>query len=214
MTELKPLSSFPSTAKMFVGLFTTLIVLICIWSLWSASLNSESSDDHNAASDLRPGDEIAAIASDTGTVLAPIWDTNHAGKPAPLDSARIDSMESVADLTEGYDGVGDNEYDGAAESRLNHNIGVAQLQVSGQTFLFFALGGIFLFTSVKPRIKKIVLWLLAVSVVGCTAGLTGLGYHRLFHDVLAASSILMLVITVYMCVMIYMDLGILPHEES
>ncbi len=214
MNELRPLSSFPSTAKLFVGLFTTLVMLMSFWGVWDATTDSELPDENGAISDLRPADEIDAIASDSETALAPIWDTNHAGEPAPLNSSRIDSMQSVADLTEGYDGVGDNEYDGAVENRLSHNIRVAQLHVSGRMILFFALGAIFLFTSVKPLIKKIAFWLFAVSVVGCGTGLVGMGHHRLFYDVLVVSDLLMLAIVCYMCATIYVDLRHSPQKEQ
>jgi hypothetical protein len=208
MTELKPLSSFPPIAKLFIGLFTTLMLLVCLWTVWIYTVSEGEVDEHPAVSVLTPGDEIEAIATDSETALAPIWDTGHAGEPEPLDSARIDTMESMTDLANGYDGVGDdNEYAGAAESHLRHNLGLAHMHVNGQTLLFFALGGVFLFTSVKLWIKKIVLWVFAIMIVCYTIGLTGEGYYSYFDDLLALSGLVLLALIAYMALMIYVDLG-------
>jgi len=79
--------------------------------------------------------------------------------------------------------------------------------VNGQTLLFFALGAVFLFTSVSRRVKKTALWAFALTIVLHTVGLTGEGYHWVFNDMLAISGVLMLVLIAYMCFMIYVDLG-------
>jgi hypothetical protein len=215
MTELKPLSSFPPIAKLFIGLFTTLMLLVCLWAVWIYTVSKGEVDEHPVVKVLTPGEEIEAIATDSETTLAPIWDTGHAGEPEPFDSSRIDTMESMTDLANGYDGVGDdNEYDGAAESHLRHNLSLAHVHVNGQTLLFFALGGVFLFTSVKPRMKKIVLWAFAAVIVCHTVGLTGEGYSSWFNDLLALSGVVLLAIIAYMALMIYVDLARSPKKEQ
>ncbi|MCP4684849.1 MAG: hypothetical protein GY867_05300 [bacterium] len=93
------------------------------------------------------------------------------------------------------------------EDRLKHNLELAHVHVNGQTLLFFALGAVFLFTSVRRKVKKLVLWAFALTIVLHTVGLTGESYHWIYDDMLAISGVLMLVLIAYMCFMIYVDLG-------
>lgn len=208
MAELKPISAFPPIAKLFIGLFTTLVLAVCLWSAWSFAVERSCCDDDEFAYPLTAGDEIDAISGDSSAALAPIWDTNHAGEPEPLDSGVIDTMEDLADLVQGYDGVGnDNEYEEESRSQLRHNLGLAYAHVLGQTLLFFALGAVFLFTSVKSWLKKLVFWVFAVVIVISTIALTGRDFHWIFDDILGVSSVVLMALTVYMCVMIYVELG-------
>ena len=64
----------------------------------------------------------------------------------------------------------------------------------------------FLFTSVKPKAKKIIFWLFAVSVVVHNIGLTGEHYYWLYDEMVAVSGVAILVSIAYMALMIYMDL--------
>jgi hypothetical protein len=237
MTELKPISSFPPIVKLFVGIFTSLMLLVCLWAVWiytvdrgeadtlaytqspglaneSATATQPDTERRRGRDELSARDEMEVIESDSETALAPIWDTTHAGEPEPLDSSRIDTMESIADLTKGYDGVGDDDVSQVkGESHLRHNLGLAHVHVNGQTLLFFALGAVFLFTTVKPRVKKTVLWAFALTVVAHTIGLTGEGYHSLFGDLLALSGVVLLALIGYMCLMIFVDLGRSPKQD-
>jgi len=223
MDQLRPLSQFPPVARLFVGLFAALMLAVCMWAVWIFTVEKGEIDENNlpaylskqAPDKLTPEDEIAAIASDSEAVLAPIWDTLHAGEPVPLDSGEIDTMAEIAELTDGYDGVGDDDR-GAfeIESHLRHNLGLAHVHVNGQTLLFFALGAVFLFTSVKPRTKKVVLWIFAVTVVVHAVGLTGEGYHWVFEDILSLSGLALLALIVYMCLMIFIDLARKPKVDA
>ena len=207
MSDLRPLSSFPPMAKLFVGLFTTLMLCVCFWAVWIYTVEKGEVDADDSVTELNADDEIDALASDSSTVLAPIWDSGHAGEGIPLDSGEIDTMEEFADLAKGYDGVGNDQEYQEAESRLRHNLGLAHVHVNGQTLLFFALGAVFLFTSVKPRVKKIILWTFAVTILAHAVGLTGEGYHWIFEDIMALSGVILLALIAYMCLMIYVDLG-------
>ena len=213
MNDLRPLSSFPPIAKLFVGLFTTLMLCVCLWAVWIYTVEKGEVDEDLAAA-LSAEDEIEAVASDSGTVLAPIWDSAHAGEPEPIDSGVVDTMEEIADLVKGYDGVGDDDQYEEAESRLRHNLGLAHVHVNGQTLLFFALGGIFLFTSVKPRLKKTVLWTFAAMILLHTVGLSGEGYHWAFDDLIALTGVILLALIAYMCLTIFIDLGRKPSSKQ
>ncbi|MCX6834437.1 MAG: hypothetical protein NTW07_04770, partial [candidate division Zixibacteria bacterium] len=109
MVDLKPLSSFPPIAKLFISLFTTLVLCVCLWAVWIYTVGEVEGDDDSTIATLTDQEEIDAIAADREAVLAPIWDSGHAGQEIPLDSGEIDTMEESADLVEGYDGVGNDQ---------------------------------------------------------------------------------------------------------
>jgi hypothetical protein len=215
MNDLRPLSSFPQIAKLFIGLFTTLVLCVCLWAVWIYTVGKGEGNEELAVANLTAQDEIDAIAADSEAVLAPIWDLGHAGQGIPLDSGEIDTMEESADLVEGYDGVGnDQEYSEEAESQLRHNLGLAHVQVSEQTLLFFALGAVFLFTSVTLWLKKLVLWAFAAMILAHAVGLSGSGYHWIFAVMQTLSGVILLALIAYMCLMIYADLGRSPQHED
>ena len=222
------LPSFSPLAKLFVGLVTTLMLLVCLWAVWIYQVSKgEVDEDHLPAylqsktqDNLTPEQEIDAIASDSETVLAPVWDSSHAGEPEKLDSTDIDSMEELAETEEVPEAsdssalpVGSNEPYVDGESHLRYNLGLAHTHVNGQTLLFFALGLLFLFTSVKPKTKRIVLWSFAACILIHAVGLSGQGFNWIFDDILALSGVVMLALIAYMCLMIYVDLGRTPKEE-
>jgi hypothetical protein len=215
------LPSFSPLAKLFVGLFTTLMLLVCLWAVWIYTVSKGQVDENNLPSYLKSDntqdnlssqDEIAAIGSDSETVLAPVWDSAHAGKPERLGRGALDTMEQMAgasdsesaadsaDIVAGYGPYG-------LQGHLRHNLGLAHTHVNGQTLLFFALGTVFLFTSVKLKIKRLVLWTFAACILAHAIGLSGEGYHWFFDDILALSGLVMLLLIAYMCLMIYVDLG-------
>ncbi|RME28111.1 MAG: hypothetical protein D6800_04260, partial [Candidatus Zixiibacteriota bacterium] len=96
---------------------------------------------------------------------------------------------------------------------LSRNLGLAHVHINGQTLLFFALGSVFLFTSVPPQRKKLVYVVFALSIVLHAIGLSGEGFHWFFDDLLALSGIVMLVVMLYMSFFIYVDLGRKPRGE-
>jgi hypothetical protein len=219
MIEQKRLSQLSPVGKLFVALFTTLMLGVCLWAVWIYTAERGGIDPDRLPAYLTDETEetveaeIEAIAADSESVLAPVWDSAHHGEEDPFDSTEIDSMmvragyeaedyEPGPDIEEVEYGEGEG-----AEDLLKHNLGLAHVHINGQTLLFFALGAVFLFTSVSMKLKKIILWLFAVMIVLHTVGLTGEGYHWIFDDMLAVSGVLMLLLIAYMCLRIYVDLG-------
>lgn len=219
MMEQKRLNQLSPTGKLFVALFTTLMLGVCLWAVWIYTAErGEIDPDHLPAylideSEEAVESEIEGIAADSESVRAPVWDSQQHGEEDPFDSTEIDSMMVRA----GYDAddyepgpemeAVDDDLMVADEDHLKHNLGLAHVHINGQTLLFFALGAVFLFTSVSMKLKKIVLWFFAVTIVLHTVGLTGEGYHWVFDDMLAISGVLMLLLIAYMCLRIYVDLG-------
>jgi hypothetical protein len=227
MSDLVKIRAFPPVAKLFVALFTTLMLAVCLWAVWIYTVDKGEVDQNNlpaymstdAGDDLTPDEEIEAIAADSDAALAPIWDAEHAGEEERLDSVDIDSMEELVEVEESGDAdmadVTDDtpaeevvpEDFSASESLLRHNLGLAHVHVNGQTLLFFALGALFLFTSVTARIKKTVLWTFGITILVHAVGLSGAGFYAIFDDMVALSGVVMLALIAYMCLMIYVDLG-------
>jgi len=100
------------------------------------------------------------------------------------------------------------------ERRLKHNVKLAHTHINGQTLLFFAMGFVFLFTSVKPKIKKIVFWVFAISVIVHNIGLTGENFYWLYSELVAVSGVLILVSIAYMAIVIYADLLRKPVDSK
>ncbi len=168
MLDQKQISQLSPTSKLFVALFTTLMLAVCLWAVWIYTAERGEVDEDNLPGYLSGEPEEAA----------------------ELPNSTPEGSEEPED-----------------EDRLKHNLELAHVHVNGQTLLFFALGAVFLFTSVSRRVKKTTLWAFALTIVMHTAGLTGEGYHWVFDDMLAISGVLMLVLIAYMCFMIYVDLG-------
>ena len=163
MIESIRLSNLPGYAKLFVALFTSLMLCVCFWAAWLYTVEKGEIDEDNL--------------------------------PVYLQS----ETQSSADA--------DEHEHGDEHSDLRHNLGLAHTHINGQTLLFFAMGLLFLFTSVKPKIKKTVYWTLGLSVLTHVIGLSGEGYHWIFDDILALSGVVMLVTIVYMALLIFVDLA-------
>jgi len=213
------ISQLAPIGKLFVALFTTLMLLVCLWAVWIyTERRGQVDQDHLPAylidqPEEQVESEIEGIAADSAAVRAPVWDMEHHGEEEPFDSTDIDSMMEAAgyeaeDYEPGVDAEDNDDYvTPEGDDHFSHNLGLAHVHVNGQTLLFFALGAVFLFTSVSLKTKKWVLWLFAIMIVLHTIGLTGQGYNSVFDDMLAISGVLMLVIIAFMCLRIYVDLG-------
>jgi len=216
------ISDLPPVGKFFVGLFTTLVLLVCIWAatifylekgLMSDYEPAEYYDEYEEMQQEELQQDVDEILSDSEAVLAPEWDSTMGDVEAELDSAELvegfqkyDSEESAEELSgdmQEYEEL----YEEDSGEHLRHNIGLAHTHISVQTLLFFAMGFVFLFTSVGPGLKKITLSLLAVSILVHAIGLTGEGFHWVFSAMLTVSGIVILVFLLYMALMVYIDLG-------
>ena len=156
-----------------------------------------SSDD-----DLAQQVKTELDTEDSGTVLAPIWDSDFTGQEMYIDSVSNQERYRLRELAREAESEPFEE-----EPNFRENIGLAHTHINGQTLLFFAMGVVFLFTSAKPRVKKIVYWIFGISVVLHAIGLSGEGYHWYFDDILAISGAVILAVIVYMAIRVYVDLS-------
>jgi len=223
MFESFRIANLPGYAKVFVGLFTTLMLAVCFWAMFILYLEKFETDadllpaveeeqlTETAAEefeeDLQRQEDAEIISEDSAAVVAPIWDSAYAGRDMRADSAtnielfRDRDHETELDAEAGLEEIDEGELD------LEENVKLAHTHVNGQTLLYFAIGLVFLFTSVRPRIKKVVYWVFGIAVMMHAVGLTGDGYHWFFDDILAISGALILAGIAFMAVVIYADLA-------
>ena len=216
------LRNLPTYGKLFVALFTTLMLLVIMWAalIYLVEKGRVTVKDplaymKESAVEQRERD-IEAILADPNSVLAPIWDSIMAGREAEVDSislaiffAKADSILS-AQRTDSLVQSGPYRYAPRSQEHFRRNVGLAHTHINGQTLLYFAIGLIFLFSSAAPKTKKIIYWLFGVSIVLHVVGLTGEGFGSAWDDLLAISGVVLLVMIAYMAFVIYMDLGKKP----
>jgi hypothetical protein len=227
--------------KIFVGIFTALVLGVLLWVafiyyvdkgmvdeahlpayLTEPAVETPASGEEVSSDqieDVEMQDDAGMLAADSEAVLAPIWDSNFAGREVHVDSVsniehfRETDSEMEAEAVEyGYEpdyGLRGEPFDvdDYEESDLRHNVGLAHTHINGQTLLYFALGFVFLFTGAPPRTKKIVYWVFGVAILCHAIGLSGQGFHWFFDDVLAVSGVTIVVVMAYMALVIFMDLG-------
>ncbi len=232
------LSDLPPYGKVFVGIFTTLMLLVCVWAglIYYVSKGVVDKDHlpayltqnqtpamtHEDSAKVEKADfdrqvDAGLYAEDSEAVLAPDWeDTTIAGRPIHADSVsnlqhfRHTDSAIAADTADSARGYDVDWY--GEKPNLRHNVGLAHTHVNGQTLLFFAIGLVFLFTSTPAKTKKTVYWVFGIAIVLHTLGLTGQGFVGICDDILAISGAALVVVIAYMALRIYADLAKKPRE--
>ena len=223
MNNIK-IQNLPAYGKVFVGIFTTLMLFVCLWAIFlfyiekgmipEGTLPPYLMPDNSLSQEITPtpeeiAEDIEEISDDSLARLAPIWDSIVSGEEISVDSATIAKYFAKVSPTS-KTGPDENE----EHHDLRHNVGLAHTHINGQTLLFFALGFVFLFTSVKPKLKKILLIIFGVAILFHAIGLSGQGFHWFYDDILALSGLTLLLIIPYICFLIYFDLFKKPIKEN
>lgn len=163
--EQARLQNLPSYAKLFVALFTTLMLCVCLWAMLILYVQQGM---------IEAGTLPDYLKQETSTEVQ-------------RDNQKSEQRSSV--------------------EQFEHNVKLGHTHINGQTLLFFAMGLVFLFTSIKPKVKKLVLWTFGGSVLVHAIGLTGQNYHWFFDDILALSGVSILVTISFMAFMVFADLA-------
>lgn len=180
MLDSIKIQNLPSYAKLFIGLFTTLMLCVCAWA-------------------------ILILYVEKGMV-APSQVPPYVIEPyGQKDTTKVQEQKPEQKPEETLEQI---------RRRLKHNVKLAHTHINGQTLLFFAMGLVFLFTSVKPKIKKTVFWTFAISVVVHNIGLTGEDYHWIYYDLIIFTGIVILLTIAYMAFIVYADLLKKPIESK
>lgn len=198
---------------------------VCFWAIWMLYESQGKPDNARLPAYLQPSGpdrvltsdlplevqkDIREIWEDSAAVLAPQWDSQSAGRMPKLDSATIVRIAQSA-IRESNREDSSAQSPGRGERRFRHNLGLAHTHINGQTLLFFAMGCLFLFTSARTKIKRMILWVFGVSILFHAIGLTGRHTHWFFDDILAVSGVAILVSICYMALIIFMDLARKPR---
>jgi hypothetical protein len=201
------------------------MLFICLWAIFLLYVDKgkvsegtvppylmpENSLSHeHAATQEEIAEDIEMLSEDSLARLAPIWDSILSGEDASIDSVTMSKYFTQANKSDNVEKVESN----SDYKHLRHNVGLAHTHINGQTLLFFALGLVFLFTSVKPKKKKILLIIFGSAILLHVIGLSGEGFHWFYDDILALSGLTLLVIMPYICFLIFVDLLKKPTEEK
>ncbi len=202
------LRNLPPYAKTFVGIFTALMLCVCVWAAWIYTARYGKVDAQNLPAYLGTNDlkaDIEELKSDSGAVMAPVWDSMQAGNEQPVDSATIEAIKREP--------VPKFNVESNATNR-DDDLGLAHTHINGQTLLFFAIGLVFLFSSATPKTKKILYWIFGLCIVGHNVGLSFRSCSGLFGDLLAISGVLVLLTIGYMAFVIFTDLAQKPASDQ
>ncbi len=200
------LRNLPPYAKTFVGIFTALMLCVCIWAAWIYTARYGTVDTDNLPAYLQKNDlkaDIEELKTDSEAVMAPVWGDSTAGAERPIDSTTIEAIKKKATKDARKSGTDPDE-----------DLGLAHTHINGQTLLFFALGLVFLFSSATPKTKKILYWIFAVLVVTHNLGLSFRSCGGVWGDLLAVSGVGMLLLIAYMSFVIFSDLLKSPVSQS
>lgn len=175
------LSELPGYARIFVGIVTFLMLAVTFWVMLIYIAEKGQIDAQNLPTYLSSEQEQRI-----------------------RESMPKDSIIEKSAVTKNDERI----ISQSGKSRWRSNLGMAHTHINGQTLLFFALGTLFLFTSVPAGRKKLVYLLFAGSILVHAIGLSGEGFHSIFDDLLAISGLLILLSMLYMSFSIYIDLGL------
>ena len=200
------LRNLPPYAKTFVGVFTALMLCVCVWAAWIYTARYGKVDTNNLPAYLQKSDlkaDIEELKTDSNAVMAPVWGDSTAGLERPIDSTTIEAIKKKATNDARKSGT-DSEED----------LGLAHTHINGQTLLFFALGLIFLFSSATPKLKKNIFWIFGVLVVTHNLGLSFRSCGGVWGDILAVSGVGILLLIAYMSFVIFSDLMKSPVSQT
>lgn len=235
MPDKLRLNNLPGYGKLFVGLFTLLMLAVAGWATFVVYLDKvveleehydnsyneqpwdddEDTGENEAIKDAARQEDAALLAEDSDAVLAPIWDSTFAGREVHVDS--ISNLEKFrrkdSEMTAEHEAFlnDEEEYGENGETAdFEENAKLAHVHINGQTLLFFAIGLVFLFTTVSAGLKKTIYWIFGPAVLLHLVGLAGAGYGELFEIFLFISGAAILLCIVAMAALIFLDLGRKP----
>lgn len=183
------LTKLPPYGKLFVGIFTSLMLAVFLWAATLATVESgvfgdEKSEEYDYQADME------TILSDDQAVTAPDW--SDSGEQEPIDESNAEEFKEPGEES--------------AWETFEDNLKLSHVHLNGHTALFFGLGGIFLFSTVAPRTKKLSLWIFGVAIFLHAVGLAGLDsciYGKILSYI---GGIPLLAMILYMSLRIFADL--------
>ena len=150
------LTKLPPCGKLFVGLFTFLILAVFFWAATLATMDSglfkeEESEEYDYRADME------TILSDDEAVTAPNWADS--GEQEPIDESNVDEFKEPGEES--------------PWKNFEDNLKLSHVHLNGHTALFFGLGAIFFFSTVSYKTKKVVYWIFGIAILLHAIGLAG-----------------------------------------
>jgi hypothetical protein len=189
------LTKLPSYGKVFVGLFACLMLGVVLWAGSLAIIESgifgevdtagQSQQEYDYKADLE------TIMGDSKAVTAPNWADS--GQEEPIDS-------------DDYDDFAAQETEETGWPKFISNLKLSHLHLNGHTALYFALGLVFLFTTVPDKRKKQIYWIFGIAIILHTLGLLGLDYCIYAKILTIIGGVPLLLSILYMVLKIFGDL--------
>ncbi len=196
------LRNLPAYAKTFVGIFTVLMLCVCVWAAWIYTARYGKVDPDHLPAYMQKNElkaDIEELKTDSDAVMAPVWGDSTAGEERPIDSTTIEAIKKKATKDARKSGTDPDE-----------DLGLAHTHINGQALLFFALGFIFLFSSATPKFKKTIYWVFGAAIILHNLGLSFRSCSGIWGDLLAISGVVILLVIAYMSFVIFTDLGKKP----
>jgi len=133
-----------------------------------------------------------------------VWVNLAGNKSVPYDRSSDDITGTVGSLNT----------EARTQTNMQNNFVLAHNHTNAHLFLYLSLGILFLLTSVRANLKRLVVITFGVLILLNAFGQSGAGYHTFFDYTLFASGIMLIGLIAYMCLRIYMDLGRRPKARA
>jgi hypothetical protein len=189
------LTKLPAYGKIFIGLFTFLMLAVFVWAgtlatIESGVFGSDEDEEQRAAEQYDYQADMETIMADSLAVTAPDW--SDSGEQEPIDESDLDEF------------AGSEKY--SVWGRFEKNLKLSHVHLNGHTALFFALGAVFFFSTAAPKTKKIIYWIFGVSIFLHAVGLAGFDFC-IYGKILALlGGVPLLACILYMSLRIFGDL--------
>lgn len=187
------LAKLPPYGKTFVGLFACLVMVVIVWMMivdlmeWEVlGEKAETFEEYDIAADME------TIMADDRAVTPPVW--SDSGQQEPIEPSDIERFKEAAEPGMSF------------LSRFEENAGRALKHVSVRTLLYFAIGLMFMFTTVSPKAKKLFYWSLAILMILHFIGLTGRGFCWPADALIYICSPLILILLFAMAIVILVNM--------
>jgi hypothetical protein len=194
MWEKSNLTMLPAHGKLFVGLFTALMVAVFLWAGTLATLESgifgDDEDEKAAVEDYDYQADMDTIQADSLAVTAPDW--SDSGQEEPINEDDLGGFSETPEKT--------------TWQKFEDNLKLSHVHLNGHTALYFALGAIFFFSTATPSRKKLAYWIFGIAIFIHTLGLLALDtcpYGKILAMIGGAPLLLSIL---YMVIVIFSDL--------
>ena len=183
------LTKLPPCGKLFVGLFTFLMLAVFIWAGTLATIESglfgeEESEEYDYRADME------TILNDEEAVTPPNWADS--GEQEPIDETNVDEFRQ--------------EPGQSSWEIFEENLKLSHVHLNGHTALFFGLGAIFFFSTVPHRTKKLIYWIFGIAILTHAIGLAGVDSCIYGKILVYVGGIPLLLMILYMSLRIFGDL--------